>query len=176
MVKIIVGGNMLSEPFNDIVIPVNTEGVMGAGLAKAFKTVYPLTFTTYRNLCLSKRLKVNNTIRLSTQGVRYAVMFPTKKEWRKPSKMSYLVNGLVDVKEKYREKGMVEVGWPVLGGGLGGLDREKVLRTMLEELDSWININYVYITTEDLAVLTSTRWFKKLNIELLDWELRKYKP
>lgn len=50
MVKIIEG-NLLEADVDIICHQVNCKGVMGAGLAKQIKTLYPEVYTEYYNLC-----------------------------------------------------------------------------------------------------------------------------
>jgi O-acetyl-ADP-ribose deacetylase (regulator of RNase III) len=46
-----VDANLFTSPAQTLVNTVNTVGVMGKGIAKAFKTVYPDMFEEYASLC-----------------------------------------------------------------------------------------------------------------------------
>lgn len=49
MAEFIIGKDIFKEPGDLYVIPVNTIGVMGAGLAKAFALDHPDLFRRYKH-------------------------------------------------------------------------------------------------------------------------------
>lgn len=53
-----IEGDIFNSPAQVIVNPVNTVGVMGKGLALAFKQKYPKMFISYINACEKKQLTV----------------------------------------------------------------------------------------------------------------------
>lgn len=48
-------GNIFDSEAVALVNPVNTDGVMGKGLAYQFKKLYPQNFKDYKNLCNQNR-------------------------------------------------------------------------------------------------------------------------
>ena len=60
--------------------------------------------------------------------------FPTKKHWRKPSKLAYIDNGLKKFVDQYEERGIWEIAFPRLGCGNGGLDWADVAPLMEHHL------------------------------------------
>lgn len=50
--------NLFDSPAQTLVNTVNTVGVMGKGVAQAFKRLYPDMFRAYREFCLAGRLDV----------------------------------------------------------------------------------------------------------------------
>lgn len=109
---------------------VNCVGVMGAGVALAFKQKYPEMFKDYVKQCnkglirpgipsvweigdmFSKKLEIIN--------------FPTKDHWRNPSEYEYIESGLKWLAVYLEKKQNVTVTLPALGCGHGGLDWDKV--------------------------------------------------
>ncbi|MFG1775985.1 macro domain-containing protein [Micromonospora sp. NPDC049048] len=90
-------GGLLDADVEALVNPVNTVGVMGKGLALAFKRAHPGNFTAYRAACAA------GTVRLGQMFVydsgtpgrhHYVINFPTKGHWRSSSR-------LADVKPGY---------------------------------------------------------------------------
>ena len=51
-------GNLLEADVDALVNTVNTVGVMGKGIAKEFKEIYPDMFRVYQGLCEREELTV----------------------------------------------------------------------------------------------------------------------
>src|SRR5687767_5167369 len=99
-------GDLLRADVDALVNPVNTEGVMGKGLALQFKRAFPEIEAPYRAACASGELMPGRVQVLRRAGrPRYVVNFPTKREWRRPSTIEYVREGLVDLVVRVREHG-----------------------------------------------------------------------
>ncbi|MFG2009873.1 macro domain-containing protein [Micromonospora sp. NPDC048868] len=127
-------GDLLDADVEALVNPVNTVGVMGKGLALAFKRAHPANFTAYRAACAA------GTVRLGRMFVydsgtpgrhRYVVNFPTKGHWRSPSRLTDIESGLPDLVRVLRDNRIASVAVPALGCGNGGLDWADV-RPLIE--------------------------------------------
>ena len=123
-------GNIFNSKCQVLVNPVNTVGVMGAGLALQFRLVFPKMFERYKELC-EKSLFHPGQLWLWTCSSRWAVLnFPTKKHWKDWSE-SYLIEaGLEKFLKTYRDRGIQSVAFPILGTGKGGLKRNIVIPLM----------------------------------------------
>lgn len=108
-----------------LVNPVNTVGVMGAGLAKIFKEKYPEMFADYRRTCIAGVLEPG-TLHLWRGKDVVVVNLPTKTTWMEPSQYEYVDLGLQSLAEFLKGEGRVKVAIPALGCGLGGLEWNKV--------------------------------------------------
>ena len=64
-------------------------------------------------------------------GPRWIVNFPTKRHWRHPSKIQWIVDGLADLKLVIDRLGIRSIALPPLGSGNGGLEWSEV-RTVIE--------------------------------------------
>jgi O-acetyl-ADP-ribose deacetylase (regulator of RNase III) len=143
-------GNILDDDADWIVNPVNTVGVMGAGLAKQFKDKYGSHyFNHYKTRCNNGQLatgRVNYYMRedwLTTNkhipnDNAHIINFPTKKHWRDNSKVEYIECGLNDLAAspiylKIGKTSAKSIAFPRLGCGLGGLDWETQVRPLMEE-------------------------------------------
>jgi O-acetyl-ADP-ribose deacetylase (regulator of RNase III) len=120
-------GNILLDGSQAIVIPVNTVGVPGAGLAKAWAQMDPVAAGEYKALCKQGRIKIGE-VAIVKHGESRWVMFPTKDHWRNPSHLEWIEAGLVDL-QRYAP-GFQSLAIPALGCGLGGLKWEDVKRLM----------------------------------------------
>jgi O-acetyl-ADP-ribose deacetylase (regulator of RNase III) len=115
-------GNLLKADVDALVNPVNTEGVMGKGLALQFKKAFPETFKSYARACKAGEVvpgKMHVVPQLTSP--RYIVNFPTKTLWRLPSKLAYVTDGLRDLVAKVRVHDIKSLAIPALGCGNGGL-------------------------------------------------------
>jgi O-acetyl-ADP-ribose deacetylase (regulator of RNase III) len=136
-------GDLFDTPADVRINTVNCVGVMGAGVALAFKTKYPEMFRTYQNDCKAGRVKPGFLhIWRSPDGERI-VNFPTKRHWRQPSRYDDIEAGLKALREYLAKLGHVRVVLPALGCGHGGLDWGKVaeaIRVHLADLDAEITV------------------------------------
>ena len=103
------------------VCPVNVVGVMGNGLALAFKKRYPYVYAEYRVRCLQGQLKIGGLF--VKDGV---VCFPTKKEWWRPSRVEYLQASFEQLVEYCNEHKVKTLAIPAVGCGYGKGDIKEV--------------------------------------------------
>lgn len=122
-------GDILIDPAEAIVIPVNTMGVPGAGLAKAWAKKDPEAAGVYQALC-EKGLVTIGEINIIIHGDSRWIMFPTKEHWKHPSQLEWIEKGLMDLQPQVT--GLESMAVPALGCGLGGLEWNHV-RQLLEK-------------------------------------------
>lgn len=118
---------------------VNCVGVMGAGVALAFKNKYPEMFKEYVKQCKAKQITPGNP-RVWKEGDMFSkgveiINFPTKDHWRKPSEYEYVESGLIWLSEYLKDREGLTVTLPALGCGHGGLDWEKVKPLIIKHLE-----------------------------------------
>lgn len=123
--RIIHDGDLLTSTAEALVNPVNTVGVMGKGLALAFRRAHPDSYAAYRTACGNGELRVGKVFPTRRDG-GWIVHFPTKRHWRDPSRMEWIESGLSDLVRFLRENDVRSVAVPALGCGLGGLAWEEV--------------------------------------------------
>ena len=129
-------GNILESDCQCLVNPVNTVGVMGAGLALQFKRTYPHMFKMYKLNCDNALLQVNRIMfyrQRNDPGGKIICLFPTKAHWRENSKLEYIEGGLKAFVKYYPSWKIESVAFPKLGCGLGGLDWENHVRPLMEK-------------------------------------------
>lgn len=146
-----ITGNILDSNAQALVNTVNTMGVMGKGIALQFKKAYPNNYKAYEKACKNKELQVGKMFVTldsnTTTGERIIINFPTKTNWRKPSEYKYIEDGLENLVEVINEKVIRSIAIPPLGAGNGGLNWEKVKKTIEQKLGQ-LNVNiYVYEPT-----------------------------
>jgi O-acetyl-ADP-ribose deacetylase (regulator of RNase III) len=124
-------GNLFESPAQTLVNTVNTEGVMGKGIALQFKQFYPEMFTAYQRLCEEGTLKIG-TLQVFPTPHKIILNFPTKTTWRKPSRPEYIEAGLQTFRDNYQKAGIHSVAFPPLGCGNGELAYDDV-RPLMEQ-------------------------------------------
>lgn len=124
-----IHSSILDSQAQTVVNTVNTVGVMGKGLAHAFREKYPQMFTAYKSLCDKKQFEVGQ-LWLWRGSSQWVLNFPTKKHWRNPSKIEYIEQGLAKFVANYETRGIREISFPRLGCGNGGLQWEAVKPVM----------------------------------------------
>jgi len=122
-------GNLLDAPVEALVNTVNTVGVMGKGIALMFKERFDRNFSLYAAACEAKEVRVGHMFVTETgqlTGPRWIINFPTKQNWRAPSRLEWIEEGLVDLKRVLVANQIRSVAVPPLGAGNGGLDWPSV--------------------------------------------------
>ncbi len=120
-----VSGDILKATTEAIINPVNTAGVMGAGLAKQFHSKYPRMFKDYRDMCRLGELIPGRLHVFDREGFSppfYIINFPTKKHWSQPSRLEYIETGLSTLVQILGRLSARSISIPKLGCGLGGLN------------------------------------------------------
>lgn len=144
-----VVGDMFKSPARVLVNTVNTVGVMGKGIAKDFKKVYPEMFAKYQMLCERDMFQVGQLWLYKTER-KWILNFPTKKHWRSKSKIEYIELGLKKFVDTYAEKGITSISFPMLGCGNGGLNWEKEVRPLMERYLKNLPIDiYIHLYRKD---------------------------
>ncbi len=145
-------GNIFESKCTTLVNTVNCVGVMGKGIALEFKRKYPDMFAEYRKLCSSGSIHPGCPYLYRDLKGTSIINFPTKDNWRSPSRLSYVEAGLEWFRRSYRELGIDSVAFPPLGCGNGGLQWDIVGPTMykaLKDLPIDIEIYAPYGTPKD---------------------------
>lgn len=156
---------LFQSPAQVLVNTVNTQGVMGKGIAKVFKQLYPEMFNKYRQFCEDGRFKVGQ-LWLYKTPYRWVLNFPTKQEWRKPSRVEYIEAGLKKFVETYREREITSISFPMLGCGNGALDWKTQVKPLMERYLSTLPIS-IYVHTaaknsmpEHLDIEAMEKWLR----------------
>ncbi len=131
-----VKGNILEANAEALVNTVNTVGVMGKGIALAFKKAFPENYRVYKEACDREDLTIGKLLVTQTDRLnpRYIINFPTKKHWRNKSHPEYIQRGLKELVNTIRENKIQSIAIPPLGCGNGGLEWEEIKPLIQNEL------------------------------------------
>ncbi|MCK4820494.1 macro domain-containing protein, partial [bacterium] len=125
-------GDMFETSADIRINTVNCAGVMGAGVALAFKNKYPDMFKDYQKDCKNDKVQPGKMHIWKNLTGDWIINFPTKTHWRKSSNYEDIESGLIALHKYLIDKGPVRVTLPALGCGHGGLDWNRV-KGMIEK-------------------------------------------
>lgn len=144
--------SLFESPAKVLVNTVNTVGVMGKGIAKEFKRIYPEMFKEYQVICERQMFDIGDLWLYKTEH-KWVLNFPTKKHWRSPSKPEYIETGLKKFVNIYQDARIGSVSIPLLGCGNGELDWNKQVKPIMERylktlpIQIFIHLNPAYSST-----------------------------
>lgn len=163
----LIQGNIFRTKCRTIVNTVNCVGIMGAGIALEFKLRFPDMYERYKSLCEDHLMDIGKLWIYRTKN-QWILNFPTKKDWKHPSKMEYLHLGLKKFVDTYQQKEIRSIAFPVLGGQHGGIDQNKSIRTMenyLSKLEIPVEIYIFDPMAEDDGIEKFRRLINKQGID-----------
>src|SRR5690606_6605065 len=135
--EIIKNGNIFDyiDKNTYLVNPVNCVGVMGAGLAKAFKERFPENFSEYKKICDSGKFYPGDVFYYFDQESNTEILnVATKGHWKDNSKPKFIEKAMHNVCKEVYMRQATQVALPALGCGLGGMKWETVLPIILREV------------------------------------------
>jgi O-acetyl-ADP-ribose deacetylase (regulator of RNase III) len=153
----IIEGSVFDTGCDIWVNTINCRGVMRAGIALEFALRYPKMYEAYVQDCQSGKVKIGKTYLYVCDGQKI-LNFPTKDDYKEPSLMEYLVDGLKFFVEHYKEYCAKSIAFPLLGCTNGGLDFEKEVKPLMLEYLSGIDMD-VYICTNSLLTPESLEFY-----------------
>jgi|GEM_PF-439179 len=130
-----VHGDMFATPADIRVNTVNCVGVMGAGVALAFKQRYPEMFKAYERDCKQGLVQPGKIHVWRSLSGDWVINFPTKRHWKDESRYEDIDTGLDALRAYLETVGHVCVTLPALGCGHGGLEWDQVSKMIEHKLD-----------------------------------------
>ena len=140
---------MICETRNDIfqsgkktlVVPCNSAGAMGSGLAESFKKrFYPGLFRVYRryfplivdpNRMPKDDPRAEVLVCVELPKRQQALLFCTKHHWSGPSDITLIERNLASLARDWDVLRIESLAIPPVGCGLGGLDYKRDVRPLL---------------------------------------------
>lgn len=135
-----VSGDFFEFDADIMINTVNCVGVMGAGVALAFKKRFPEMFEDYVEKCRSGSIRPGSpSVWIQKDMISKEIEiinFPTKDNWKNPSEYHYIDDGLKWLSTYLENKNGKVVTLPALGCGHGGLDWGRVRSMISDRLQS----------------------------------------
>lgn len=131
-------GDLFTCGAQTIVCSINTMGAMGKGIALTFKQRVPGLYDYYRARYQDQPPHFPSVNRLEVYEVdprRKVLLFPTKDNWRYPSKLGMIRDNLAQLAATYEDLGITSLGMPLIGCGFqtGRLDWTNMVRPLVYE-------------------------------------------
>lgn len=156
MAEFKLGRDIFDEPGDLYVVTVNTVGVMGAGVAKAFADRYPELVERYKHDCRYRIITIGHPVVYRADDGKHFLMFPTKENWRNDSRYDYIGAGLQWMINNVGEEDGIDPQWrivmPPLGCGNGHLNFDIVSEMIAKAAQDMPNpIKVVYSRRQCIA-------------------------
>lgn len=133
-------GDLLSSQAEALVNTVNTQGVMGKGIALQFKNTFPQNYKLYVKACKNNEVMTGKLLVTEEETLLYGkkiiINFPTKTSWKLPSEYQYIEDGLIELVRLIKKENIKSIAIPPLGSGNGGLDWNRVKKIMEKYLSN----------------------------------------
>ena len=127
----IVKGNLLKDFSGDIVAhQVNCKGVMGGGIARQIKDIYPDTYMEYNCFCNEEEYLLGKMLISNTPKYKIANLFGQDGFARGSRQTNYMaLESSLNKLKNYMQANFIEsVGFPyMIGCGLAGGDTDVVM-------------------------------------------------
>lgn len=130
----VVTGDILRSRAQTLVNTVNCVGVMGKGIALAFKKEFPDMYEDYVRRCKAGEVKLGRPYLYKRLILPWVLNFPTKDDWRSVARLEDIVRGLEYVERHYKDWGITSLAVPPLGCGQGQLEWRVVGPTLYRYL------------------------------------------
>jgi O-acetyl-ADP-ribose deacetylase (regulator of RNase III) len=159
-----------------LVNTVNCVGVMGAGLALEFRLRYSQLFHEYEFDIKQKKVQLGKVNYYQMKDIKI-VNFPTKFDFKYPSKLEWISTGLDHFIQTYASQNITKIAFPKLGSSNGGLEWKLVKELMVSKLAK-LPIEIIICEDSNPAnglELTMINALKKMDLNQLDLRQDKYR-
>lgn len=132
-------GNLFDSDAPYLAHGVNTEGVMGAGIAKTFRGNFPRNYEVYRRQCIQGQLSPGGVLVFPEKdmggNIRLIVNLASQQRPGPDAQYHWLLESLMSFAKQAMEANRYRlyggrVAIPEIGCGIGGLEWPKVYRTL----------------------------------------------
>lgn len=170
-------GDMFKSEKQTLVNTINCVGVMGAGVAKKAKQLFPSMYEDYSARCEKKQVQpgIPYLWKNPDPNGKWILNFPTKDHWRNSSKLEWVEKGLDFFIKNYHEWGISNIAFSALGCGKGGLwwvDVKPIMERYLLQIDILVEIYRPQMKSTEKAVMHArSEILKQFKEQIRDIEL-----
>ena len=145
----VVEGDLFADPAQVWVNAVNCVGVMGAGVAKHFKSRFPAYYLDYYTKCLDGQIELGRVdyyaigpLAAAAPPPLFVVSFPTMLNPGEVARSADLREGLKSLREFAEYYWMTHLALPALGCGIGKFEFDELKPYVEAEFDDPVfNVN-----------------------------------
>lgn len=118
-------GNLFDSTAQALAHGVNTHGVMGAGIAAAFRAAHPAMYEAYRVECRSGRLSAGGMFAYHSDG-RWIYNVASQDRPGAHARLDWVASGVTAALVHAHRRGVDTLALPRIGCGIGGLTWPEV--------------------------------------------------
>lgn len=118
-------GDLFSTTARALGHGVNCDGVMGAGIAVAFKEKFPKNYITYRNACDTKMLRPGEAL-VNYEDNFHIANISSQDKPGKNARYDWAFQGFLDAALQLDIRNINVLAIPLIGCGIGGLEWDGV--------------------------------------------------
>lgn len=118
---------------------VNTQGLMGSGIAPIFRSKFPDIFAPYAKACDDGFLNPGDMIPVFSRG-RWIFNIASQKQPGPDARLEWLKAGVEASLAFAAEEGISSIALPRIGAGIGGLNWDDVVDVITEAATAYENI------------------------------------
>lgn len=137
---IIRRGNMFDTELEAIGHGVNCAGVMGAGVAKKIRELYPHNYENYRAACQRKQLKPGG-VHVNREYDTYIVNMASQNMPGADASYPWLFESALNGANGAVKRGLDSIAIPMIGCGIGGLEWFKAA-AVLEAVEAIVENDF----------------------------------
>lgn len=144
-------GDVFTSDAGAIAHGVNTQGAMGAGIAKQFRDRYPDMYVEYRRQCKDRELQPGGLlVYLPGEGEFGVVYNVASQDFPGPhARIEWLGSGMYYALKDAESRGFGRIAVPMIGAGIGGLN--------WVEVEAWLR-GLARQSTVDIEVWSLDEW------------------
>jgi len=130
MTKLILReGNLFHTEAPAIGHGINNKGVMGAGIALQFKTLYPEMYAVYQSACRAGQVRGGGSYGWDQENITvYNIC--SQEEPGANASYDFLIEGVTRTIQQMQWKSQKLLALPRIGSGIGGLNEQLVERIL----------------------------------------------
>lgn len=121
MTLVLKTGDLFSSEASAIGHGVNCKGLMGAGIAVQFRSLYPDMYQEYRKLCMEDLLRPGQIFPYRAHD-RTVINIASQEYPGPDAKYEWLITGVRAALRYCEERGLASLALPRIGCGIGGLE------------------------------------------------------
>jgi len=146
-----------------LVNTINCVGSMGRGLALDFRLRYPKMYEDYKIRCDEKKVNLGIPFVYKVDSTLKILNFPTKLDWKHPSKIEWIEMGLIHFVKNYKKDNIHSIAFPKLGTSNGGLNWDNVKPVMESYLNNVSIPVIICLNEEEFATGTEGKMVEIIN-------------
>lgn len=140
-----ITGDLLKQPFPAIGHGVNCQGVMGAGIAKAFADKWPELEMAYKIKCGRGEIVPGTVYPFQVKDGPLVLNLASQNMPGPDAKLQWLESAYGHALDILLSKGIDTFGLPLIGCGIGGLKEEDVLYSLRQITSVYSNLGFTLV-------------------------------